>query len=90
MNKPARPLTPDPAIGPLDGHGQQIWSPEEEAAIARMAARPDHAERAARAEAQIDSGEGFTTAEVRAWMRERKREWFAQRGVAPPPGYFDR
>lgn len=84
MNKPAHPLTPDPDIGPLDEHGQQIWSPEEEAAIARIEAEPGFLESLKEAEA----GPFYTSEEVKASMVEMKRKWFADKGVTPPPGYF--
>ena len=81
MNKPARPLTPDPAIGPLDEHGQQIWSPEEETAIMRSLDSRDAEAIEAEADADIAAGRVRTHAEHCAWMDERKREWFAQRGL---------
>ena len=40
MNQPITPPQADHDIGPLDEHGQQIWSREEEAAIARLEAQP--------------------------------------------------
>lgn len=90
MNKPAQPITPDDDIGPLDEHGQQIWSPEEEAAIARLDADPDFQASLDRANADIDAGRFYTSEEVKASMREMKRRWFAERSITPPPGYFDR
>ena len=89
MNKPISQPIAAPDIGPLDEPGEQIWSPEEEAAIARIEAHPDFWPSLARADAQIDRGEYYSTQEVRAWMKERKREWFAEKGITPPPGYFD-
>ena len=84
MNKPIQPPVPDDDIGPLDEHGQQIWSPEEEAAIAQLEAEPGFWESLAEANAQIDRGEYYTSEEVNASMREMKRKWFAERGITPP------
>lgn len=81
MNKPLQPPVPDDDIGPLDEHGQQIWSAEEEAAIARILADPEHDRSIAEAQAQIDRGEWYTTEEVRAHMVEVKRQWRAERGL---------
>lgn len=89
MTKPAHPLTPDLDIGPLDELGQQIWSPEEEAAIARMEADPEFQAGVARAEADILAGRVYTMAEVQVRSKERRRKWFADTGRTPPPGYFD-
>jgi hypothetical protein len=80
MNKPARPFAPDHDLGPLDENGEQIWSPEEAAAIARVTSDPAFLRSVARAEAQADAGGGRTHAEHIAWMEERKREWRARRG----------
>ncbi|WP_174278500.1 hypothetical protein [Sphingomonas bacterium] len=80
MNKPAHLLTPDFHIGPLNENGEQIWSPEEEAAIARAWADPERVTALAEAEADIAAGRVRTHAEHCAWMDERKREWYAQRG----------
>ena len=81
MNKPARPLTPDPDIGALDEHGQQIWSPEEETAITRMWNDPERLAALAEAEADIAAGRMRSHEEHIAWMDKRKREWFAQRDL---------
>lgn len=89
MNKPILPPVADDDIGPLDEHGQQIWSPEEEVAIARLEAQPGFWEGLREAEAQIDRGECYTHEEVIARSKEMKRGWFAERGITPPPGYFD-
>lgn len=90
MNKPLHP-TPvaDDDIGPLDEHGQQIWSPEEEEAIARLDADPDFRASIERAEADIDAGRFYTHEQVVARSKEMKRKWFAGKGITPPPGYFD-
>lgn len=81
MNKPTRiqPEDIDADMGPLDENGEQLWSPEEEAAIARLEQNPAYITACERAEADAD-GEYFTTEEVKAWMAERKREWLAARG----------
>lgn len=81
MNKPIQPPVPDDDIGPLDEHGQQIWSPEEEAAIARLDADPAYLASLEEANAQIDRGEWFTTEQVNEYMAEVKRRWHAERGA---------
>lgn len=89
MNKPISQPIADPDIGPLNEHGQQIWLPEEEAAIARMEADPTFQAGLARAEADILAGRVYTHEEVKTSMKEMKRKWFAQKGITPPLGYFD-
>lgn len=79
MNKPAQPLTPDPAIGPLDEHGQQIWSPEEEAAFARIQADPDFWPSIERSRAAVARGEWYTTEQM---LAELERRWVARRRQA--------
>lgn len=81
MNKPAHPLTPDQDIGPLDEHGQQIWSPAEEAAASRREADPTFIAAEAQAEADIAAGRVRSHEDHLIWMAERKREWFARRGL---------
>lgn len=81
MNKPARPLTPDPDIGPLDEHGQQIWSPEESSAVARILADPDHDRAIAEVRAEVAAGHVMTHEQHVASMAEFKRRWFAERGI---------
>lgn len=83
------PPVADDDIGPLDENGEQIWSPEEEAAIARLQRQPGYWESLEEADAQIDRGEGLTSEEAHASMIEMKRRWFAEKGITPPPGYFD-
>lgn len=80
MNKPARPPVPDADLGPLDANGQQIWSPEEEAAIARAVSGTDYERGVAEAEADIAAGRVHTQEEVAASMAEMKRRWRADRG----------
>lgn len=90
MNKPISQPQADPDIGPLDEDGQQIWSPEEEAAIVRMNADPRFQTGLARAEADVLAGRVFTHEEVKASMKEMKRRWFAEKGRTPPPRLFRR
>ena len=66
MNKPVQPpILPDDDIGPLDENGEQIWSPEEEAAIARLRDDPDYLRSLEEANAQIARGEWYTMEERR-------------------------
>lgn len=82
MNKPNPDFQPaDDDFGPLDERGQQIWSPEEEAAIARLRADPDYRAGIAEAEADIAAGRIFTTEEVWEHLAETKRRWRAERGL---------
>lgn len=81
MNKPIDRPVADPDIGPLDANGEQIWSPEEEAAIARVMSDRAAVDIEAAADADIANGRERSHAEHCAWMDERKREWFAQRGL---------
>ena len=89
MNKPISQPIADPAIGPLDENGEQIWSPEEEAAIARLHAQPWYQRDCDEADADVAAGRLLTQEEVDASMIEMKRKWFAAKGITPPPGYFD-
>ena len=79
MNKPISPPQADPDIGPLDEHGQQIWSPEEEAAIARAVRSPEHQRRIAHARAEAAAGNVLSHEEHLASMAEMKRRWYAER-----------
>lgn len=81
MNKPILPPVANDDIGPLDEHGQQIWSPEEEAAIARLDEDPEYWSSIAEARADHAAGLAYTTEEVRAYMTEVKRIWRAERGL---------
>lgn len=81
MNKPTTRIEPDDDIGPLDEHGQQIWSPEEEAAIARMHDDPEFWAGIAEAEADIAAGRVYTTEEVREHMAEVRRRFLEERGL---------
>ncbi|HEX8419948.1 MAG TPA: hypothetical protein VF638_08050 [Sphingomonas sp.] len=78
MNKPISPPVAED-VGPLDEHGQQIWSPGEAAAIARLDDDAAYWASIAEARAQVDRGDCFTTDEVRSHMAEVKREWRAER-----------
>ncbi|PTS90124.1 hypothetical protein DBR17_01960 [Sphingomonas sp. HMWF008] len=81
MNKPVPDLRPDDDLGPLDEHGQQIWSPEEAAAIARLEADPEELAALEEALADIAAGRLFTTEEVFERLAEHKRQWLAERGL---------
>ena len=81
MNKPTSRIEPDDDIGPLDEHGQQIWSPEEEAAIARMESDPTFWSDIAEAEADIAAGRCYTHEEVVAMSAERRRRGRDERGL---------
>ena len=81
MNKPTPRVEPDDDIGPLDENGQQIWSPEEEAAIERVTSDPSFLADIARAEADIAAGRVYTHEEVRAHMAEVRRRFLAERGL---------
>lgn len=78
MNKPILPpVAAD--VGPLDEHGEQIWSADEAAAIARLDNDAAYWRSIAEARTQIDQGDCFSTDEVRSHMAEVKREWRAER-----------
>lgn len=79
MNKPTPPVETDSDIGPLDENGQQIWSPEEEEAIARMHRDPAYWAAIKEAEADIAVGRLFTHEEMLARSAERRRKFLAER-----------
>ncbi len=81
MNKVTPHIESDDDIGPLDKHGQQIWSPEEEAAIKRAANTPEYRAAIAEAEADIAAGRVYTHEQVVAMSAERRRHWRAERGL---------
>lgn len=81
MNEPRPNLHPDADLGPLDEHGQQIWSPEEEAAIARLHDDPAYWEGIEEALEDIKAGRLYTSEEVAAHMAELKQRWLAERGL---------
>ena len=89
MNKPISPPQADPDIGPLDEHGQQIWSLEEEAQIAWLHAQPWYQRECDEADADVAAGRMLSMEEVKASVKAMKRKWFAEKGITPPPGYFD-
>lgn len=73
MDKPAQPIAPDDEVGPVDDYGQQIWSPEEEAAIAQLRDDPEYLQSLAESDAQIERGEWYTTEQVFAELERRRR-----------------
>lgn len=81
MNKPTPRVEPDDDLGPLDKNGQQIWSAEEEAAIARLQDDPEFWTSLAEAEADIAAGRVHTHEEVVAMSAERRRRWREERGL---------
>ncbi|WP_404372183.1 hypothetical protein AB5I39_05480 [Sphingomonas sp. MMS24-J45] len=72
MNKPVPDLHPDDDLGPLDAQGQQIWSPEEAAAIARLQADPRYQADVAAGLASIARGQGFSAEQVLAELARRR------------------
>lgn len=80
MNEPRPNLHPDADLGPIDEHGQQIWSPEEEEAIARLHDDPEYWTGIEEAFADIAAGRVFTSEEIAAHFEERRRVWLAERG----------
>ena len=80
MNKPTARIAADDDLGPLDEHGQQIWTPEEEAAIARLHADPAFQAAIAKAEADIAANRVCTDEEARAHMASVRQRFLADRG----------
>ena len=80
MNDPKPHIEPDDDIGPLDEHGQQIWSAEEQTASDRLDAEPGYLESLERINADIDVGHFYTQEEASAHMAEVRRRYLAQRG----------
>jgi predicted transcriptional regulator len=68
-------------LGPLDEHGQQIWSLEEAAAIARLEADPAEAVALEEGLADIAAGRTYSHEEVFERLAEHKRLWRAERGL---------
>ncbi len=58
-------------LGPFDEHGQQIWSPETEAAVARLQADPAYGAAIAQAPADAAAGRLQKTEEVFERLAER-------------------
>lgn len=81
MNKPPAIEPDSDDIGPLDEHGQQIWTPAEEAAIARLHEDPAYWAGIEKAEEDIRAGRVFTHEEVRAHSAERRRRCLVARGA---------
>ena len=81
MNKPTPRVEPDDDIGPLDENDQQIWSPEEEAAVERVTSDPQFLAEIAAADADIDAGHYYTQEEAQAYMAEVRRRFLAERGL---------
>jgi predicted transcriptional regulator len=79
MNRPKSQIESDANIGPVDESGQQIWSAEEEAAIARLHRDPAYWAAIEEAEADIEAGRVFTHDEVLAASAERRRRYLAER-----------
>lgn len=80
MSKPRRKIRPDDNIGPVDENGQQIWTPEEEDAIARLHRDPAYWAAIEEAKADIAAGRVYTHEEVLAASAERRRLYLAKRG----------
>lgn len=81
MNRPTQIDAADFDLGPLDEHGQQIWSPEEAEAIARLNADPEYLAGLEEAEEDIRAGRLYTSEEVAIHMAELKQRWLAERGL---------
>ena len=79
MNKPLASPVADPDIGPLDEHGQQVWSPDEEAAIGRLRRDPVYVRSVKEALADARAGNVLSHEQHLASMAEMKRRWFAER-----------
>ena len=79
MNKPRPKIESDADIGPIDENGQQIWSAEEEEAIARL--HRDAAYRAGieRGSEDIRAGRMLDHDEALAERAEQRRRWLAGR-----------
>jgi len=79
MNKPT-PVQPiDADLGLLDENGQQIWSPEEEAAFERLRADPAYWEGIRMAEEDFAAGRFYTHEEVVAKSAARRAHALAER-----------
>jgi predicted transcriptional regulator len=79
MSKPKPRIAPDADIGPVDEHGQQLWSAEEEEAIARLHRDPAYWAGIEEARADIEAGRVFTHEQVLAESAERRRRYLAER-----------
>lgn len=81
MNRPSANFEPDHDFGSLDEHGQQVWSSQEEAVIARLHDDPEYWAGIEEAFEDIKAGRVFTSEEVATYFEERKRVWLAERGL---------
>ena len=81
MNKPQSDFDPADDLGPLDEHGQQIWSAEQEAAIARMRADPDYLTAIAEAEADIAEGRTLSHEQMKVEFEAMRARWLRDRGL---------
>lgn len=81
MNEPLPKLQPETDVGPLDQDGQQIWSADEETAIARLHDDPDYWAGIERAVADEQAGRMTSPQELAAHATERRRRWLADRAV---------
>lgn len=78
MNKPISQPIADPDIGPLDEHGQQIWSADEAEAIMQAISTSAHRRTIAHARAEAAAGHVLSHEEHLAAMTEMKRRWHAE------------
>ena len=81
MNQPITPPQADHDIGPLDEHGQQIWSPEEEAAIAQLEAQPWFQEDLQQAYADEAAGRFISMEESEIQFDQMRQRWLSERGL---------
>jgi hypothetical protein len=79
MNKPKPRIAPDADIGSVDEHGQQLWSAEEEAAIARLHQDPAYWAGIERGMDDIRTGRMLDHEEALAERAEQRRRWLAGR-----------
>jgi hypothetical protein len=79
MNKPKPRIAPDADIGPVDEHGQQLLSAEEEAAIARLHQDPAHLAGIERGMDDFRAGRMLDREGALAQRAEQRRRWLAGR-----------
>ena len=79
MNKPIQPPVPDDDFGPLDEHGQQIWSPEEKATIARLQADPAYIRSVEDGLADIEVNGTLSHEQHIAKLDRLRSQWLAER-----------
>ena len=75
MNKPIPILSPENDFGALDANGQQVWSPAETAAIARMDIDPTYLSAIEAALADERAGKMISHEELAQKAVERRRRW---------------